>query len=94
MKILSYNIRGAGTRVKRKEVHDLVRKLGVEFCCIQETKLEVLDDKYLKFMWGENNVGWVVRNSVGRSSGLLTIWNTKKTKNQFRVVGTCLVQLL
>lgn len=75
MKIVSYNIRGAGSRVKRKEVHDLIEKLRVDFCCLQETKLEQMDDRYVRLLWGESNVGWAARESVGRSGGVLTIWN-------------------
>lgn len=44
MKILSYNIRDLGNRIKRKKIQELIRVHKIEFCCIQETKLEEMNE--------------------------------------------------
>ena len=44
MKILSWNVRGLGSRVKRKRVRETVIKAAPDVVLLQETKLEVLDD--------------------------------------------------
>lgn len=31
--------------MKRKEIRDLVAEFKVDLCCIQETKLEVMEDR-------------------------------------------------
>lgn len=40
MRILSYNIQGLGSVVKKKEIEEIVSKHKIDFCCIQERKLE------------------------------------------------------
>lgn len=77
MKILSFNVRGAGSTVKSKEVRDLIYKLNVDVCCLQETKLENMSEFMARSLWGDGNFGWVVRNSCGRSGGIMTLWNSE-----------------
>lgn len=52
MKLISLNIRGLGSTVKRKEVLSLISKLRVDICCIQETKIESMDVNLCKTVWG------------------------------------------
>lgn len=42
MKILSYNIKGLGGRVKCNMIKKLVVEEGVNMVCLQETKKEVM----------------------------------------------------
>lgn len=77
MKILSYNIRGAGSRIKSKEVRDLICKFDIDFCCLQESKLESMCDSYAETLWG-GRCGWEARDSIGRSGGIITLWNLDK----------------
>ena len=44
MKLISYNMRGLGGWEKRREVQRLVREKKPFVMCIQETKLQVLND--------------------------------------------------
>jgi endonuclease/exonuclease/phosphatase family metal-dependent hydrolase len=44
MKIISWNIRGLGGMVKRKEVRKLVGEQIPSIVCLQETKQEHCDD--------------------------------------------------
>ncbi|KAL8516188.1 hypothetical protein ACS0TY_014749 [Phlomoides rotata] len=78
MKILSYNIRGVGGMTKKKEVRKLIKELKVDCCCIQETKLERMDDRMVRRLWGTGNSDWAFKPSEGNSGGLLTIWNKDK----------------
>ncbi|KAL8528699.1 hypothetical protein ACS0TY_006231 [Phlomoides rotata] len=64
MKLLSYNVRGAGRKEKRREVRDM------------ETKMEIVDKRVCKTIWGNRPFDWTFMASVGNSSGILTIWNT------------------
>lgn len=52
MRIVSMNIRGLGDREKRTVVRDLISKERVDFICIQETKLEFMDDRMACLLWG------------------------------------------
>lgn len=78
MKLLSFNIRGAGSRIKRKQAQDIIRSQGIDFCCLQETKIEAMSDRIVRLIWGGDNVGWADRGSEGRSGGILTLWNSDK----------------
>ncbi|KAL8492954.1 hypothetical protein ACS0TY_024238 [Phlomoides rotata] len=67
MRILSINIRGLGNTIKKKEIQELIQKQGVEFCCIQESKLEVVDEYMCRTIWGNSGVGWTWKGASGRS---------------------------
>lgn len=75
MKIFSFNVRELGSSVKKKEVKELIQKHKIEFCCLQETKLESISDLDCKLTWGNKNCGWVFREAEGRAGGILLIWD-------------------
>lgn len=52
MKILSYNVRGLGSSVKKNELKDLINKHKIEFCCVQETRLKLISNVDCKLIWG------------------------------------------
>lgn len=78
MKILSYNIRGVGKRVKRKEVKDLILKWGSDFCCLQESKLERVDNKLGRAVWGRRNFDLEFDAAEGNAGGVISIWDRDK----------------
>lgn len=45
MKIGSLNIRGLGSDAKKDEVADFLSKNNLDFCCLQETKMESFSDR-------------------------------------------------
>lgn len=77
MRVLSYNVRGLGSRAKCREVRELIKTKKNDFCCIQESKLELVDELRGRAIWGEGNFGWTFRESEGRSGGIISICNTK-----------------
>ncbi|KAG4175119.1 hypothetical protein ERO13_A11G164366v2, partial [Gossypium hirsutum] len=71
MRILSWNIRGLGSVVKRESVKRTCRMSRVSICFIQETKLEVITKDDVRKFWGDDElqiccscrlVGWFVNN--------------------------------
>ncbi|KAL8533767.1 hypothetical protein ACS0TY_009966 [Phlomoides rotata] len=42
---------------------------------MQESKKETVDDILCRTLWGSNNMGWAYRESIGRSGGIISIWN-------------------
>lgn len=46
MRIASYNIKGLGGRIKRRVVRNLIRTERIDFICIQETKLENIEELF------------------------------------------------
>ncbi|XP_057779903.1 uncharacterized protein LOC130998504 [Salvia miltiorrhiza] len=75
MNLLSYNIRGLGSVAKQRDVTDLVKGQKIDFCCLQETKMEVFKDLFCKSWWGSNYTDIAIRNSEGRAGGIVCLWN-------------------
>ncbi|XP_058726438.1 uncharacterized protein LOC131597788 [Vicia villosa] len=74
MIVLSYNIRGGGSRAKRKRVGLLIQKEDADVCFIQETKLSGINLCYVKEMWGSGEVEWSHSDASGASDGILIMW--------------------
>ncbi|GLT87099.1 hypothetical protein SLE2022_051990 [Rubroshorea leprosula] len=75
MKLVSFNVRGLGSVLKRKEIGKLVRMEHPDFLFLQETKLEKVDDHLCRMMWDSRDFGWEMKESIGASGGLLCFWN-------------------
>ena len=76
MKFISYNIRGLGSFEKRKEIQKIVKLHRPWVLCVQETKLESINDFLCSSLWGNQNYRFSYRPSAGASGGILTIWDT------------------
>ncbi|GLU07240.1 hypothetical protein SLE2022_242040 [Rubroshorea leprosula] len=77
MKIISFNVRGLGGTVKRKEVGKLSREERPDFLFLQETKLERIDMGICKLLWNSDEFEWVAKASSGASGGLLCLWDRR-----------------
>jgi mannosylglycoprotein endo-beta-mannosidase len=87
MIVCSFNVRGLGSRVKRKKIADLVRSEKIEFLALQETKLEVISDTLVHYLWGNSDCCWAFVPSVGSSGGILSIWRKQYSSLLFTVLG-------
>lgn len=56
MIVYSLNVRGCGSRLKRKIVGENIKRRGVDICFIQETKLKGLDERLAREIWGGGKV--------------------------------------
>ncbi|KAL8477710.1 hypothetical protein ACS0TY_029852 [Phlomoides rotata] len=63
---------------KKKEIRMLIRKWKLDGCCIQETKLEKIDERLVRCLWGKGKVDWAYKPAEGNSGGILTLWNPDK----------------
>jgi exonuclease III len=80
MIVCSWNARGLGGRLKKRKVRELITKERVEVMALQESKLEVVNNKLCAQLWGGDDVSWASLPAVGRSGGLITMWDNKKGK--------------
>ncbi|XP_027342960.1 uncharacterized protein LOC113855518 [Abrus precatorius] len=88
MEIDSFNCRGLGSEVKQKKVCEIVRSEGLEFLAIQETKLETCNSNLCAHLWGSVDFDRCTLPSIGRSGGMLLLWNTSKSQILFSFSGT------
>lgn len=58
MKIMSYNVRGLGGRVKKRVIRELVQKEDVGVLCIQESKVVKVELRLCGELWGDQEVEW------------------------------------
>lgn len=75
MRIASFNIRGLKGRKKKSAVRDLVVKERVDFLCLQETKVNYVDERLACILWGSKDCGWVYSGSLGAAGGLCCVWD-------------------
>lgn len=95
MIVCSINITGIGEGEKRRAVRSLIRDSRLDFIAIQETKLEVVDERFCRSLWGNDGCGWAFLPSVGRSGGILSMWDSSLGRcifsfTGFGFVGVCL----
>lgn len=77
MKIGSWNVRGLGDEAKKDEVFSFLMKFHLDFCCLQETKMERFTDNDGKRIWRNGTFGWRVEEAEGRSGGILSCWDER-----------------
>jgi exonuclease III len=51
----SFNIRGLGSRVKRRRIRDLVRDEKLDFLALHETKLQIIPESLPRSLWGNDD---------------------------------------
>lgn len=94
MKILTYNIRDLGCSEKCNEIRELIHKHGVDFCLIQESKKEHIDENFCRILWGgRGQFNWAFRESLGRAGGIVSLWDADKflVKSQWHMEGAVVV---
>ncbi|CAL9004761.1 unnamed protein product [Prunus brigantina] len=77
MKIISWNVRGLGSKRKRVVVKDQLLRLNPDIVILQETKKEVFDRRLAAGIWGSRFKEWVYAPSRGRSGGIVVMWNSQ-----------------
>lgn len=77
MRIISFNVRGLGGRLKKWVVKELIVKEKAEFVCLQESKLEYVDERVASMIWGNKKCDWVFSGSVGAAGGLVCVWDNE-----------------
>jgi hypothetical protein len=87
MILCSFNIRGLGSRVKRRKIRDLVREEKIDFLAIQETKMEVIPESLVVGLWGGDDCDWAYLPATENSGGILSIWCKVKAYLVFTFVG-------
>ena len=87
MKILSWNVRGLGRREKRSVIKDLLCHEKPDIVILQETKRELIDKRLISSIWGVRYKEWSFLPSVGRSGGIIIIWDVRIVKGVETILG-------
>nr|GEW67386.1 RNA-directed DNA polymerase, eukaryota, reverse transcriptase zinc-binding domain protein [Tanacetum cinerariifolium] len=75
MNVMTFNSCGLGAR-KCKAISKLCNKHNISFLGIQKTHYLTIDPFKVKCLWGNFQFEHAVSPSVGRSGGILSVWDT------------------
>jgi exonuclease III len=74
-RLVVWNARGLNRHARRTAVQELVRSERASFVCLQETKLDILDDALVKGMLGPG-FDYFALPAVHTCGGILVAWDT------------------
>ncbi|GJX93757.1 RNA-directed DNA polymerase, eukaryota, partial [Tanacetum coccineum] len=84
----SAKIAGLGQGHKQSWIRDIIHHEKLSVIGIQETKMEQIDQIFVKSLWVRDNVDFASNGSIGASGGTLTIWNTSIFVKEGVLVGS------
>ena len=87
MKILSWNIRGNGSSIKRRAIKNVICKINPDLVVLQEVKRKLINRAFVASIWRSRFKEWVVLPAIGRSGGLLIIWDVRSVKIEEFLLG-------
>ncbi|KAK9934053.1 hypothetical protein M0R45_021214 [Rubus argutus] len=93
MRILSWNVRGLGSKKKRSVIKTLLTGSGADVVILQETKKTEIERRLIQSIWGGRYNDWVSIPAWGRSGGVVVIWNTKCVSVVESVIGAFSVSI-
>jgi exonuclease III len=74
--VLNWNVRGLNDPAKRNAVREFLDIVRVNIVCLQETKLDVIDDFIVMQCLGPSFDGYVYLPVVKTRGGVLLAWDT------------------
>ena len=77
IKILSWNVRGAIDREKRKIIKSIIKSQRVDVVCLQETKIKEMSSGIVRSLGVERHLDWRAVNSTGAAGGILVFWDNR-----------------
>ena len=77
LKILSWNVRGANDRNKRKVIKALIRSQKVDLVCLQETKIQEMSQGVIHSLGVGRFLGWGAVDARGAAGGVVVFWDKR-----------------
>ncbi|XP_073021415.1 uncharacterized protein [Primulina eburnea] len=87
MKVVSWNIGGSGSATRRGLIRAVLAKEKPELIVLQEIKREVVDRRFIASLWKSRFVEWVTLPAVGRSGGILVMWDPMVISVKDNMIG-------
>ncbi|KAK8715577.1 hypothetical protein V6N13_042908 [Hibiscus sabdariffa] len=80
MCVLSWNVRGLGSSVKRSAIRKVLRQQRIKMVFLVETKLEVVSEVVVKSLWWIDSYSFLVSASEGLLGGIIIIWDVEERR--------------
>jgi hypothetical protein len=87
LKLLTWNVRGLNDPKKRVVLKNWLRTWKVDVVCLQETKLDKVDERVIHSIWGNRFTGWEVLNADNTAGGVLLLWDKRVVDRVNSIVG-------
>ncbi|XP_026384963.1 uncharacterized protein LOC113280568 [Papaver somniferum] len=88
LNIISWNVKTAKSLKRRSRIKTWVSLNKPDILILQETLLPCCTDSIVKQIWGSDSMEWRALDSMGRSGGILIIWNPNKVSIVDFIIGT------
>ena len=80
MNILSWNIRGLGSKKKMRNVRRFLSSQNPNVVMLQDTKREIWDKRFVSSVWKGRSMEWAALPTCGASWGIVIMWDSNKFK--------------
>lgn len=87
MKILSWNIRGGGSAGKRRAIKEVICRENPDLVVLQEVKKINIDRNFVGSIWCSRFKDWLLLPYVGRSGGIVIMWDARNVKVIGSLIG-------
>ena len=77
LRILSWNVRGANNKEKRKIIKALIKPQRVDLVCLQKTKIQEMNVRIMCILNVDRCQEWEAMNSRGIAGGVLVFWDNR-----------------
>ena len=88
MKILSWNTRGLGSKMKRRTVRRFLSTQSPDVVMLQETKRVNWDRRFASSVWKGRSLEWTALPACGASGGIVILWDSNKFKCTEKMLGS------
>lgn len=86
MIIISWNIRGLNSRIKKNALRRLISTHDPHFVFIQETKMDDFNPRFNRSLWKVRDRELLFSPSSGNSGGLLSLWRSNYFKAESHLI--------
>ena len=85
--ILCWNVRGLNSAARCLAVHETIAATTCHIACLQETKLEAIDDSLARFLGAYKLNQFVYKPAQGTRGGILLLWDDRVVDMQNPEIG-------